>query len=781
MLNDVRVLDLTMPESWLAGQLLADMGATVELWERPTAAPVDPFWRQAYANNKLQRRIDWLGDTPRLLVQLEGADVVIESMGESWFETIGLTRELFAARFPHIIHVTITGFGSTGPKASWAATDLVACAASGFLYLSGAPDQAPLRIGAPQSFHHAAADAVVAVQIALLERERSGRGQHIDLSAQQSTTYALLNSSLDKPVGQPKAMRTSAQSRLGSVDLRSLYPAADGWVMVLQGIVPPLVAFMNRLTEWLHSLGLLDASLLGQPWGQSAMKMATGVITPAQWAPIQEAIASAMVSRSKAELMTIAVEHRLLIAPVLSVADVLQSQHAQDRSLVIRRFGMKRLGAFARLSKTPFPLRRARAESWSPRVLTKNPGKNPGTPTGLPLAGVKILDLFWVVAGPGSTRMLADYGATVIHVESTTRVDMVRSVPPYIDGVVDPENAAAHHSTNANKLNLALNLGVPVAREVLLDLVRWADVITESFAPGAAARMGLSWAQVQRINPRAIMISSCLMGQDGAFSAYAGYGNLAAAVSGFFGLTGRPDEPPTGCFGPYTDFLGVRFNAMAILAALEHRRATGEGQYIDMAQAEAGMNFLAAECARYLSTGTVSRANGNRDPEYVPQGVWRVVGDDRWLALSVRNDADWQALCDLAGDVFVSLRRLNLAERKQQEAMLESMLGNWLADRDGAETEAQLQSAGVPAHRVLDTHELFGDAQLAHRQHYLQVTHNKHANAWVESTRLTMSRTQPRKPEFAPWFGIDNDAVLRKILGYDDDRIAALESAGALK
>ena len=781
MLNEVRVLDLTTPESWLTGQLLADMGATVELWERPTAAPVDPFWRQAYANNKTQRRIEWVGDTPRLLAQLEGADVVIESMGESWFDAIGLTREQFAVRFPHIIHVTITGFGSTGPKANWAATDLVACAASGFLYLSGAPDQAPLRIGAPQSFHHAAADAVVAVQIALLEQERSGRGQHIDLSAQQSTTYALLNRSLDKPVGQPKAMRTSAQSRLGSVDLRSLYPAADGWVMVLQGIVPPLVAFMNRLTEWLHSQGLLDASLLGQAWGQSAMKMATGGITPTQWAPIQEAIASAMVSRSKAELMAIAVEHRLLIAPVLSVADVLQSQHAQDRSLVIRRFGMKRLGAFAHLSKTPFPLRRARAENWSPRVLTKNPGKNPGTPTGLPLAGVKILDLFWVVAGPGSTRMLADYGATVIHVESATRVDMVRSVPPYIDGVVDPENAAAHHSTNANKLNLALNLGVPMAREVLLDLVRWADVVTESFAPGAAARMGLSWAEVQRINPRAIMISSCLMGQDGAFSAYAGYGNLAAAVSGFFGLTGRPDEPPTGCFGPYTDFLGVRFNAMAILAALEHRRATGEGQYIDMAQAEAGMNFLAAECARYLSTGTVSRANGNRDPEFVPQGVWRVVGDDRWLALSVRNDADWRTLCDLAGGDFVSLRRLNLAERKQQEAMLESMLGNWLADRDGAETEAQLQSAGVPAHRVLDTHELFGDAQLAHRQHYRHVAHNKHANAWVESTRLSMSRTQPREPEFAPWFGIDNEAVLKKVLGYDDTRIAALELAGALK
>jgi len=777
VLSDVRVLDLSAPESWLAGQLLADMGATVELWEAPLSAAVDPFWRQAYASSKIQRRIDWHRDTRRLFVQLAGADVLIESMGGAWFAAIGMTGEAFAARFPHLIHVTITGFGSSGPKSGWAATDLIACAASGFLYVSGAPDRAPLRIGAPQSFHHAAADAVVAVQLALLAREQTGLGQHIDLSAQQSTTYALLNRSLDKPVGQPKAMRTSAQSRIGNVDLRSLYPTADGWVLVLQGIVPPLVAFMNRLTEWLHGLGLLDASLLGQPWGQSAMKMAMGAITQEQWAPIQNAIADAVVSCSKAELMAIAVEHRLLIAPVLSVADVLESQHARDRSLVIRRFGMKRLGAFAHLSKTPFPLRRPTQTDWTPRRV---PTRLAATAV-LPLAGIKILDLFWVVAGPGSTRMLADYGATVIHVESSTRVDMVRNVPPYLGGIVDPENAAAHHSTNANKLNLALNLGVLPAREVLLDLVRWADVITESFAPGAVARMGLSWHDVQQINPRAIMISSCLMGQDGAFSAYAGYGNLAAAVSGFHGLTGWPEEPPTGCFGPYTDFLGVRFNAMAILAALEHRRATGEGQYIDMAQAEAGMNFLGAECARYLATGKVSRANGNRDPGYVPQGVWRVVGDDRWLAISVRNDADWQALCDLAGGAFVPLRQLGVEERKQQESALESMLATWLAGFDGAQVEAQLQALGVSAHRVLDTHDLHDDVQLAHRGHYQPVTHNKHANACVESTRLTMSLTQPRQPEFAPWFGIDNDAVLKDILGYDDARIAMLEAAGALK
>ena len=777
VLNDVRVLDLSAPDAWLAGQLLADMGAVVELWELPDAAEVDRYWRQAYANGKTCRRVDWRHDLHRLLTQLAGADVVIESLGQTWLDAIGMTAESFDRRFPHLIRVSITGHGSEGPKAGWAATDLTACAASGFLYVSGAPGRAPLRIGAPQAFHHAAADAVVGIQIALLERQQSGRGQHLDLSAQQSTTYALLNRALDKPAGQARAMRAGSESRIGPVSLRSLYPAADGWVLVLQGIVPPLVAFMNRLTEWLHELQLLEVSQLGQSWGQTAMKMATGSITQTQWAPIQEAIAAAVATRTKAELMTVAVERRLLIAPVLSVADVLNSRHAQDRSLVIKRFGAKRLGPFARLSASPFPLQRAGSQTWAPRELPVSGAAS----TALPLAGVKILDLFWVVAGPGSTRMLADYGATVVHVESSTRVDMVRNVPPYYDGIVDPEHAAAHHSTNTNKLNLALNLAVPTAREVLLDLVRWADVVTESFAPGAAARMGISWAEVQRLNPRAIMISSCLMGQTGAYSDYAGYGNLAAAVSGFHGLAGWPDEAPTGCFGPYTDFLGVRFNAMAILAALEHRRVTGEGQYIDMAQSEAAMNFLGAECMRYVMSGKVSAPNGNRDTTCVPQGVWRVVGEDRWLALSVRNDGDWRALCTVAGAALLPVRDLDLTARRAREDELEALLADWLIDQSGETIEASLQALGVPAHRVLDTHDLFTDPQLQHRQHYQPVRHNRHANVFVESTRITMSRTRPRQPEVAPWFGVDNETVLRDVLGYDGAKIAALTQADALR
>lgn len=779
MSSHVRVLDLSAPEAWLTGQLLADMGADVHQWELPSTSSVDPYWRSAYANGKFSRVFDWQSDKSALFDKLTHTDVLIESLGRAFDQVIGVSREVLALRFPRLIHVSITGFGCEGPKAGYVTTDLVASAASGFLYLSGSPDRAPLRIGAPQAFHHAAADAAVGVHIGLAERELSGLGQHIDVSAQESTTFALLSRALDKPTGQPKAVRAAAGQQIGQVRLRSLYEAADGHVVVLQGILPPLHAFMVRLTEWLHELGFLDASLLGQPWGQSAMRMVTGAITAEQWAPIQEGLAAAIARFSKAELMEIAVERRLLVAPVLSVADILESRHAHERELVIKRFGERRLGPFARLSKSALPLTRSDGSEW--KVRETHPTPNPVN-AALPFAGVKVLDLFWVVAGPGSTRMLADYGATVIHVESSTRVDMIRNVPPYYGAVTDPENAAAHHTTNTNKLNLSLNLGLPEAREVLYDLVRWADVVTESFAPGAIARMGLGYDDIQRINPRAILVSSCLLGQTGAFSGYAGYGNLAAAVSGFHGLAGWPGEAPTGCFGPYTDFLAVRFNALALIRALDHQRRTGEGQFIDMAQAEASLNFLGAECARYFATGKVNTADGNRDPRCVPQGVFPVQGDDQWIALSIRSDQEWIRFCDLSADPTLRfLRALDHNARRAREDEIETAIEAWSIDADGLLLESRLQAAGIPAHRVLDTHQLFDDPQLQHREHFLPVSHNRHEGAYVESTRLILSRTRAKAPEVAPWFGVDNAEVLTGVLGYSAEKVAALDAAGVLK
>src|SRR5205823_8139695 len=198
-----------------------------------------------------------------------------------------------------------------------------------------------------------------------------------------------------------------------------------------------------------------------------------------------------------------------------------------------------------------------------------------------------------------------------------------------------------YQNMNAGKLNVSIDLSMPEGRQVVTDLVRWADVMTESFTPGAMAAWGLDYASVREINPSIVMMSSCLMGQTGPLNRFAGYGNLAAAFCGFTGMVGWPDRPPAGPFGAYSDYVSPRFALCALLAALDHRRRTGEGQYLDFAQAEAAVHFLTPALLDYVVNGRVASRNGNADLDMAPHGVYPSAGDDQWVAIACRDDADW--------------------------------------------------------------------------------------------------------------------------------------------
>ena len=795
-LGGLQVLDLTDEMGLMCGQLLADMGAQVHQLVLPALSARLPsdFW-QAYTLGKRVEVIDW-PRTPKLVEGFAAeADVLLESCGAEGLVALGISPEELRTANPGLIHVSITGFGDSGPKAGYAVTDLTIAAASGHLHLSGDLGDAPLRISADQVHAHAAADAAVGLLIALADRDRTGLGQHLDISAQQSMTLALLCRSLDKPTGQLPAQRAAYAMQLGDVALKTQFRCADGWVVALQGVLPPLVGFMERLMAWVLEAGHCTAADLQWDWGSAGMRMAASEIDAQAWAPVQNGIERLLAGQTKAQLMEAAISRRLLLAPVLELGEVLDSPQLAERRCALDGPSGKRLGAFAKFSRTPLPLGPAAPQGSSGRGQPgdrREPSRGnqdderelPGAADGTqrPLEGVKILDLFWVVAGPGATRMLADYGATVVHVESTSRIDMLRNVPPYLGGVMAPERAAAHHSTNANKLNISLDIGTAAGKEVLRDLIAWADVLTESFTPGVIERLGFGYAAASRINPDIIFVSSALMGQTGPWRSYSGYGNLGAAVCGFHALTGRPGEAPTGCFGPYTDFTSVRFNALAILFALRERRRTGGGQHIDMAQAEAALQFLAPQCLAYWREGKTPSALGNRHPDYAPQGLYPVRGNDRWLALSVRDDDEWRRLCDLSQSAALqSARHWRLAERRQRHDELDAHLAAWLADQNGEQAEAALQAANIPAHQALDTHQLFADAQLNHRGHFLTTPHAEFGPVAIESSRLRFSRTQPRQAAAAPHFGIDNRRVLQEILDYDAERMAVLEQTGALR
>jgi benzylsuccinate CoA-transferase BbsF subunit len=279
------------------------------------------------------------------------------------------------------------------------------------------------------------------------------------------------------------------------------------------------------------------------------------------------------------------------------------------------------------------------------------------------------------------------------------------------------------------------------------------------------------------------MVSSSLLGQTGPWREYAGFGNLAGAVCGFFQLAGQPDVTPVGCFGPYTDFMGVRYNAIAILAALAHRDRTGEGQFIDMAQAEAALHFLAPAAIAYLEHGVVPRANGNRDAAMAPHGVYPTAGVDRWVAIAIRSDAEWRRLCmhmelvQLGSDTTLA----TLRGRQRTADRIDAAIGAWTQLRDAHVIEAELQALGIAAHALVDTHELLTDPQLVARECVLEIAHPQFGETAIENSRFTLSAAPAARPTVAVSYGSHNAQVLGDILGYSGERIAGLEARGVLQ
>lgn len=399
-----------------------------------------------------------------------------------------------------------------------------------------------------------------------------------------------------------------------------------------------------------------------------------------------------------------------------------------------------------------------------------------------PLAGLKVMDLAWVVAGPLIGRTLADFGATVVRIESSKRVETARLMGPFPDGKPDTAKSVLFENCNANKFGLSLDLSKPEAREVALDLAGWADVIVESFMPGQMEKFGLGYATLTARNPSLIMLSTSLMGQSGPYSKFSGYGNVGAALAGYQMIVGNPDELPIGPYGPYTDFIGPRFSLLTLLAALDHRRRTGEGCLIDVSQAEAGISFLAPEVVDYCATGRNATAIGNRDVSHAPHGVFRAAGTDSWVAIAVTDDAQWKSLANIIDGpgLAADSRYINAPSRKRHENVLETLLADWVSQRDAADIERQLQAQGVPAHVVSGSEEFCADPQLTARGHIVRLPHPAMGESVFEASRCALSATPAQYVRAAPMIGQHNDWVLGELLGYDAARIAALRGTNAL-
>ena len=398
--------------------------------------------------------------------------------------------------------------------------------------------------------------------------------------------------------------------------------------------------------------------------------------------------------------------------------------------------------------------------------------------------GVKILDFSWVGVGPITIKNLADHGAFVIHVESHTKPETLRLAPPFVNGVPDIDKAAFMANYNSSKYGISLDLnkdkGRDIARRFLLE---WKpDIMAESYTPRVMEKWELDYDHVKEIRPDIIYFSSCQQGHFGPHRNFPGYGMMAAALGGYAHITGWPDRLPAIPYGAYTDFISPMYGGAALIAALDHRRKTGEGQYLDMSQLECGLQLLAPILMDYALTGREFCRMGNRHPNAAPHGIYPCLGEEKWCCIAAFTDDEWQAFCRVIGEPEWSQAEKfqTLSGRKDNEDELDQLTGEWTKKYTPEDVMNRMQSEGVAAGMVHPPSGLYNDPQLKHREFFVELNHSGIGPHHYDGLTFHLNKTPGKLRLPAPCLGEHNEKIYKEILGLSDDEVGDLMLEGVI-
>jgi crotonobetainyl-CoA:carnitine CoA-transferase CaiB-like acyl-CoA transferase len=808
VLSPYRVLDLTDHRGELTALILGDLGAEVIRVEPPEGcearrrgpriadAPEDRASLQFYAynRNKQSIAIDVSTDAGRdTFMQLVAtADIVIESSPGGLAEQHGIDFDALCSVQPHIVHTRISPYGTKGPYAAYAASDLTIAAMGGPVSLQGVPERAPVRVSVPQVWRHAGAEAAIATMVGLKRMQVTHAPQSVDVSAQAVMTWTMLNAMEAHAIQGHDFERQGSTLQLGRMAVPLVFECADGHVVIIGN-----GELVNKLMDWLIEDGIAEAWWRDEDWAAYELKLLSGQETPLSLEEMLDSFARLLRPYKKNELFERGLSLGATIAPVNTISDLLSLRHLEARDFWRNKTlpngqVAKAPGAFAVPSSHPLndgadaPAIDEHGDAIRAALKTAPrapvPPKLAAQAEALPFEGLKVADFSWIGVGPISAKYLADHGATVVRVESGTRPDKLRLVAPF-KGSPGIDTSQFFADMNSSKLGLTLNLKKPAARDVARKLIGWSDVYLQSFTPGAADRAGIGYSDVQAIDPSIIMLSTCLMGQTGPAAAMAGYGYHAGAVAGFYELTGWPDLPPAGPWMAYTDTIAPRFIGALLMAALDHRERTGEGQHIDGAQFEMGLQFLAPEILDYQTNGHLATRAGNSAPDAAPHAVYPCAGDDQWCAIAVEDDATWLALRRALGDPeWAQPSALDtLAGRKAQEAMIDERLTEWTCTRSPSAVMEQLLEHRVPAGKVQRSQDLLADPQYAQRGFYRELDHPEIGRAPYAGHQFQIDGYASAPRFAAPTLGQHSFEILSELLEIDADAVAGLYADGVIE
>lgn len=826
LLMPYRVLDLTEGGCLIAGKVLGDLGADVIKVEPPGGSPtrnIGPFYGNipdpekslfwfAYNTNKrsITLNLETVEGKETFKRLVKDADFVLESFQPGYLESLGLGYEALREVNPRIIMTSITPFGASGPYTHYKASDLTTWAMGGFLGITGIADRPPVWVSFPQASLHAGNNAAAASLIAHWHRERTGEGQHIDVSAQLCTLLALYGAprgwEFYKEVFAERRPRKGGRGgSLPNAELGSnlVHPCKDGEVLLIAqggaGVVHHtssinLVKYMveiNMASEWLKQFDWI--------WGYDAATITQDTIDR-----LEGEIDRFLLTKTKKELHEEALKRRILLAPFNNAREVFESQQLRARDFWVDvehpelGSNVTFCGPFIKLSEAPLRIRRrppligehneeihAELETSKPEPSLTEEAKVTREEEHITgkqaLEGIKVADFSWSIVGPLTAKHLADHGATVVRVESHTRPETNRVGGPYKDYIPGIDRSSLYSLYNTSKYGMSLNLEKPRAREVARRLIMWADVVLETFTPGAMERLGLDYETVRKEKPEIIYVSSSCYGHYGPTARNPGYGQMATAQSGITNMIGWSDLPTVSNAIPHTDFISPPFLVSAIMAALDYRRRTGKGLYMEQSQIEAGVHFFAPPVMDYIANRRIMERNGNHYAYASPHSVYPCFGNDRWCAVAVFTDEEWKGLCDAMGNPpwTEESRFATLADRKKNEDELDRLIGEWTAKLSPVEVMIRLQRKGVAAGAVKLINELYEDPQIEHLGFWRYLDHpvlGVHAH---EGPPFRLSKT-PDRQFTSPCLGQHNEYVYKELLGYSDDEIADLLVEGVI-
>ncbi len=809
LLAPYRVLDFTDVRGQIAAMMLGDLGADVIRVEPrggSLARRAGPLMDAdndadrslsfaAYNRNKRSIELDFESDEGRKALEslVASADFIFDSGPPSLLDDAGFDFDRIRAIQPQIVQVRVTPFGADGPFADMPASDLTIAALGGPMSLQGDADRAPIRLSIPQVWRHAGAEAAVAAMVGHARMRTTGEAVFADVSAQSAVTWTMLNAMTASAIQGREYERAGATLQIGPVDFPLCHECKDGHVIALS-----LGSLFVKLRPWMIEAGVInDAWAELEDWSTYDMRIFRGGDFAIPLDELTATVRKFLSTKTKKDLFLPGLEIGATIAPVLTLDDMFDFEQLEDRDYFIdlelpTGERVKAPGAFARPSKAPFVLHRVAPRlgehteeildelASAPRERLALRADEPKR--DLPLEGLKVADFSWVGVGPISGKYLADHGANVIRIESSTRADNLRTAGPYKDDVAGWNRSHFYGEFNTSKRSLALDLKHERASEITHRLLSWADVILESFTPGAVDRIGIGYEAASKINPGVVMVSTCLMGQTGRCAGMAGYGYHAAGVAGFFELAGWPDRAPVGPWNAYTDTIAPRFLTTTLLSALDHKRRTGEGQHIDLGQMEAALHFLAPEMLARQTSGEAFTRHGNRSPEAAPQGVYPCAGEDEWCAIAVCDDDQWTTLREKLGNPeWMRADALKTVSGRQADHdRLDEAISAWTSQRKPRDVMDELTRAGVPAGHVQRSRDLLRDPQLLHRGFHRKLDHPEMGRIPYSGHQFRV-RGYDNGPRFAaPLLGGESFEILEGELGLSAEEIAELMAAGAL-